>query len=69
MHCRLLQVQSNPLKVKQQYNIAKLVTLYTGSVKINSKNNESIFTINDLMNKIKNQNQSNWSLAFGKYIF
>lgn len=66
LHFRLLQVQLNSLKEKQKYNILKLVSLYTGSIKINSKNIEHIFTIDDLIEKTKNQHQSQWTIAFGK---
>lgn len=66
-YVRLIQIQSKPLKPKQQYNIVKLVSLYMGSVKTNIKNSElNIFTVNDLMEKT---DQSKWSLAFGKIIF
>lgn len=68
-HFRLLKLQLNPLKVKQQYKIFKLVSLYTRPVKIGSKNVEhNIFTVNDLIAKTKNQQHSQWSLSFGESI-
>lgn len=42
----------------------KLVSLYKGSVKINSKNIDNIFTVNDLVKN--NQYQRQWALPFGK---
>ncbi|VVC31397.1 Hypothetical protein CINCED_3A019295 [Cinara cedri] len=63
----LLRIQSNPLKVKQEYNIVKLVKLYTSSVKINSQNTAKVFTIKDLTNKNSNL-QSQWSLALGELL-
>lgn len=63
-------MQSNPLKGKQQYNIVKLVSLYTGSAKTNSKYSEqNIFTVNNLMEKIGHQHQSKWPLAFGEFVY
>lgn len=66
---RLLRIQSNPLKVKQQYNIVKLLSLYTGSAKVNSKRAERIFTVDDLIKNTENEHQSQWSLAIGMMIF
>jgi len=60
----LLKVQVNPLKVKQHYNIIKLVSLYTGSVKITSKNTDRLFSVGDLIEKTENKHQAQWSLAF-----
>lgn len=65
MYFRLLRIQLNPLKVKHQYNIFKLVSLYTGPLKITSKNSDHIYTVSDLTNKNENIHQSPWSLAFG----
>lgn len=45
------------------------MSLYTGSVKITSKNSENVYTINDLISQNKDQQESPWSLAFGKSIF
>lgn len=56
------------MKTKHQYNIIKLVSLYTGSVKFNSKNLENIFTVDDLLDKSKNQHQSQWTMTIGKSV-
>lgn len=60
----LLKIQLNPLKKKQKYDIVKLVSLYTGSVKITSKNTDTIFSVNDLIKKTENKHQTQWSKAF-----
>jgi len=66
LHFRLLQL--NPLNVKQQLNIVKLVSLYTGKVKVSSKNiDQNIFTVDDLIRK--DDHQSQWSRNIGKLIF
>ncbi|XP_060879384.1 uncharacterized protein LOC132951605 [Metopolophium dirhodum] len=63
----LLQIQLSPLKMKQHNNIIKLVSLYTGEVKVSSKNVDyNIFTVNDLTSKDKTDYQSQWSRAFGQ---
>lgn len=68
LHFRLLQIQLNPLNVKQQFNIVKLVSLYTGKVKVSSKNiDQNIFTLDDLISK--DDRQSRWSKIVGKLIF
>lgn len=68
LHFRLLQIQLNPLNIKQQFNIVKLVSLYTGKVKVSSKNiDHNIFTVNDLISK--GDHQSHWSRIIGKLIF
>lgn len=69
LYFRLLKVQVNPLNVKQHYNIIKLVSLYTGSVKITSKHTDSLFSVSDLIEKTKNKHQAQWSLAFGESMF
>lgn len=56
------------MTAKQKYCILKLVSLYTGSKKINYKNNDRIFTVNDLIDKSENQHHSQWSLAIGELI-
>jgi len=56
--------------MKQHNNIIKLVSLYTGEVKVSSKNaDHNIFTVDDLTSKDKTDHQSQWSRAFGKFIF
>lgn len=70
LHFRLLQIQLSPLKVKQHYNITKLVALYTGEMKVSSKNvDHNIFTVDDLISKDETDHQSPWSRAFGELIF
>jgi len=55
----------NPLNVKKQFNIVKLVSLYTGKVKVSSKNvDQNIFTVDDLISK--DDHQSQWSRVIGK---
>lgn len=66
---RLLTIQSHQLTIRQKYYITKLVSLYMGSMKVNYTNNDRIFTVDDLIDKSKNQHQSQWSLAIGKLIF
>ncbi|XP_015379520.1 PREDICTED: uncharacterized protein LOC107173474 isoform X2 [Diuraphis noxia] len=63
----LLQIQLSPLKVKQYHNIIKLVSLYTGEMKVSSKNidQNNIFTVDDLSSKDETDHQSQWSKAFG----
>lgn len=70
LHFRLLQIQLSPLKVKQYHNIIKLVSLYTGEMKVSSKNvdHNNIFTVDDLTtSKDETDHQSQWSRAFGEY--
>jgi len=56
--------------MKQHNNIIKLVSLYTGEVKVSSKNvDHNIFTVDDLTSKDKTDYQSQWSRAFGEFIF
>ncbi|CAI6367525.1 unnamed protein product [Macrosiphum euphorbiae] len=63
----LLQIQLSPLKMKQHNNIIKLVSLYTGELKVSSKNvDHNIFTVDDLTSKDKTDYQSQWSRAFGQ---
>ncbi|XP_026810744.1 uncharacterized protein LOC113552198 [Rhopalosiphum maidis] len=63
----LLQIQLNPFKVKQQYNIIKLIALYTGTAKVNSKNiDQKIYTIDDLISKDENHHQSQWTRVIGQ---
>ncbi|KAF0757208.1 Ribosomal biogenesis protein LAS1L [Aphis craccivora] len=58
-------LQLNPLNVKQQLNIVKLVSLYTGKVKVSSKNiDQNIFTVDDLIRK--DDHQSQWSRNIGQ---
>ncbi|XP_025203994.1 uncharacterized protein LOC112600885 [Melanaphis sacchari] len=63
----LLQIQLNPLTVKQRYNIIKLVSLYTGTVKVSSKNiDHNVFTVDDLISKDVTDSQSQWSRVIGQ---